>query len=145
MRDIVGVHARDDRSCGYLGAAIRGHHDAAVRQIEDAQSWVSHAAQTLKCLIGRPVVNDDQLEIVKALLEDGASRANDRCGAVVDGEDDGDLGHGGKLTASVPRVRGGIALQGAVVGHSNLASGTSIQSPTSTARVVQSPMTSHRS
>jgi hypothetical protein len=75
--DVVGVHARDDRSAGLVDDQIRAaDRPKIVRRLEQAGALVLRrpGSQLLTRAVPGIVVEDDEFEIAKRLAEDALDR-----------------------------------------------------------------------
>ena len=88
---VVGVQERDEVAGGELHPGVpRGRH-AGVRAYDVLQARILDGLQTIRRIVGRPIVHHEDVEIGVGLSERARDRAHDDVSAVVRGDDDGDV------------------------------------------------------
>jgi GT2 family glycosyltransferase len=101
QRDVVGIHARDVRAARFVQRPVERSRKPELLVIaQNAQPRIGQLVEDTRRSVRRSIVDDKQLEVAERLAEDALDRRRDKAVVVVDGEQDGKLGHG----ASVRRV-----------------------------------------
>ncbi|CAL1240032.1 protein of unknown function [Candidatus Methylocalor cossyra] len=98
---IVGVEKRDVAAPRLPEPEIAGRADAAVVLVEHPDPWVVEAGEAGGRVIGRTIVDDDQLEVAVGLRQDAGNAPLDQPSAVVARHDHGNQV---RIRVHVPRV-----------------------------------------
>ena len=89
--DVVGVHAGDVATSRFLEPAVQRPRQAKLLLVaQHAQPRVVDAVEERGRVVGREVVDDEQLEVGDALAKDAVERSAEEALAVVDGDQHGD-------------------------------------------------------
>ena len=97
MHDVIGVHARDERRAWTIDDLIESRGQSAassVREHRDAR--VGERTRDGEGAIRRTVIDEEQLEGIEGLREDGADRVTEHALLVQERNRDGDAGLGHK-------------------------------------------------
>ena len=95
---IVGIDEREQLAAGMANPGISRAGEAAVLGMVDyADARVTKPPSDANAAVGRPVVDDQQFEIGKALLDHRANGFTDEALDIKNGHDDTNLGHGKNL------------------------------------------------
>ena len=95
QRHIVRVEARDVATGGPFQTPVERRREAQLLPIrEHREPRVGERGEQRRRLVGRRVVDDDQLEVAERLPEHALDRGRQIEGVVVDGQEDRDERHG---------------------------------------------------
>jgi hypothetical protein len=110
MRDVIGIHAGDQRATGVRQSCAQRGHDAGTRPVDDADARIARrpAAQPRTGVVAGPVVDGDDLEITERLRRQLRDRVIDPRRGVAAGQEHRDAGRNAHRSARL-RARGGHA------------------------------------
>jgi hypothetical protein len=88
---VVAIERGDELAACAVEPAVARRRDSRPRRLADEpHARIGLAPDDRRRLVGRPVVDDDQLEITEALRENAVDRGLQVAGPVVRGDDDAD-------------------------------------------------------
>lgn len=97
-RDVVGIHARDDRRTSVVQQFVQARDEPAVfaNDWPDARIPCGIFAQDLRACVVGTIVENEKLEIAEGLVEDALDGGHEKALAIIDAHCDADC-RGGHL------------------------------------------------
>jgi hypothetical protein len=93
--NVVGVQPRDVLPVRLVEPAVEGSGEAALLVVaEDDEARVVDSGEDVRGVVGRGVVDHEQLEVAERLPQHTVDRLTQEACIVMDGEQDGDERHG---------------------------------------------------